>query len=95
MGDTGDLRVCVVIAAYNEAGMVGRVVAGAKQYLEDVLVVDDGSTDTTADEAKKAGADLLRHESNRGKGHAIRSGIDRVLSRDFTHVLLMDADMQP
>ncbi len=94
MGDSVDFKVCVVIAAYNEAGMVGRVVAGAKQYLEDVLVVDDGSTDTTADEAKKAGADLLRHASNRGKGHAIRSGIDRVLSRDFTHVLLMDADMQ-
>jgi len=94
MADSSTLRVCVVIAAYNEADTVGQVVAGAKRHVPDVLVVDDGSTDATADEATRAGARVLRHASNMGKGHAVRTGITQALLLDCTHVLLMDADMQ-
>ena len=94
MADSSAFKVCAVVAAYNEAETVGHVVAGAKRHVPDVLVVDDGSTDATADEAYRAGASVLRHASNQGKGYAIRTGITQALSLDCTHVLLMDADMQ-
>jgi glycosyltransferase involved in cell wall biosynthesis len=60
----------------------------------DVVVVDDGSSDDTAARASAAGAEVLRHEQNRGKGQAIRTGLGHVLARPFSHVLLMDGDLQ-
>jgi glycosyltransferase involved in cell wall biosynthesis len=88
------MSVCVVIAAYNEAATVAKVVAGAKRYVPGVFVVDDGSTDTTAQQAEGVGAVVLRHPQNQGKGRAVCTGLARVLALDYTHVLLMDADLQ-
>jgi glycosyltransferase involved in cell wall biosynthesis len=59
-----------------------------------VVVVDDGSTDGTGDRAREAGASVLRHDANAGKGLAVRTGLAHVLAADFTHVLLLDGDMQ-
>jgi glycosyltransferase involved in cell wall biosynthesis len=59
-----------------------------------VVVVDDGSTDDTAARARDAGAIVIRHEQNRGKGCAIRSGLEYALRQDRTHVLFLDADHQ-
>lgn len=86
--------VCVLIAAYNEEETVASVVRGAKRHVSDVVVVDDGSTDETAREAAQAGAVVLRHSHNRGKGSAVRTGLAHVLTLNYTHVLLMDGDMQ-
>src|SRR5262249_59639715 len=61
---------------------------------ERVVVVDDGSTDGTADRARAAGAEVIVHETNRGKGTAVRTGLARVFEGDYTHVLLLDGDMQ-
>jgi glycosyltransferase involved in cell wall biosynthesis len=88
------MTIGVVIAAFNEAPTIREVVAGARGYVSDVCVVDDGSTDQTASEAERGGALVLRHDRNHGKGQAVRTGLAWALERPFTHVLLMDGDRQ-
>ena len=88
------MRAAAVIPAFNEARSIAAVVDGVLRAVDRVIVVDDGSTDETAERARAAGADVIVHPANQGKGHAVRKGIARVLEGDFTHVLLLDADMQ-
>ena len=88
------MSVCALIAAFDEEESVGLVVAAVRRLVDHVVVVDDGSRDRTAAAAEAAGAEVLRHDGNRGKGAAIRSGLDRVLRGPWTHVLLLDADLQ-
>jgi glycosyltransferase involved in cell wall biosynthesis len=88
------MRAAAVIPAFNEAGSIAAVVEGVRPFVDRVIVVDDGSSDETAARARAAGVEVIAHETNRGKGHAVRSGLARVFDGDFTHVLLMDGDMQ-
>ncbi|MFN3244391.1 MAG: glycosyltransferase family 2 protein [Planctomycetota bacterium] len=86
----------LVIPAYCESGRVGDVVrAVRRQQLDlDVLVVDDGSPDGTAMEARAAGARVLRHPFNLGYGTALHSGYCAALRGGYQRVLQMDADGQ-
>jgi len=84
----------VVIPAYDCAGTVGAVVAGARRHADDVVVVSDGSHDATADAAREAGARVEELPVNRGKGVALARGIDLALERDPAFLVLMDADGQ-
>jgi putative flippase GtrA len=92
----GHLRVTVVVPAYGEAERVGTTVARLREALAplgddvEVLVVDDGSPDATAEEAVAAGARVLRLEANRGKGAAVRAG---VLAAQGRSVVFTDADL--
>jgi len=88
------VSVCAVIAAYNEAATVADVVRGTRPHVSSVVVVDDGSTDATGERAQAAGAIVLRHPHNRGKGVAVRTGIAHALQTSCSHVLLLDADLQ-
>jgi len=88
------VTICALIAAFNEEDTVAAVVNGVRPYAADVVVVDDGSTDRTADRAAQAGAVVLRHERNQGKGCAVRTGLARVLAGTASHVLFLDADLQ-
>jgi glycosyltransferase involved in cell wall biosynthesis len=88
------MRPAALIPAFNEAGSISRVVRGLQQTLSRVVVVDDGSTDRTAEQAREAGANVIELGTNRGKGYAIRAGLDYLLKEGFTHVLLLDGDMQ-
>lgn len=86
-------RILALIPAWNEAPRIGRVVEGARAYLP-VLVVDDGSTDGTAEVAEKAGATVVRHPQNRGKGAALKTGFAWALAHGYDAVLTLDADGQ-
>ena len=88
------IRAAAVIPAFNEGNSIAAVVIGVRPFVDRVIVVDDGSRDETAERARAAGADVIVHNANRGKGHAVRSGLARVFSEDLTHVLLLDGDMQ-
>ncbi len=84
----------VVVPAYREAGRIGAVVRDVLAYVPAVTVVDDGSPDATGAEAEAAGARVLRHPANRGKGAALRTGLRDALDRGMERVLVMDADGQ-
>jgi glycosyltransferase involved in cell wall biosynthesis len=86
--------VWVVIAAYNEARAIGRVLAGLAAWPYRVVVVDDGSTDATGHVAARGGAELLTHPVNLGQGAALQTGIHYALLRGATHVVTFDADGQ-
>jgi glycosyltransferase involved in cell wall biosynthesis len=78
------MRAAAVIPAFNEARSIADVVGGVRASVDRVIVVDDGSTDGTAERARAAGADVVVHDGNRGKGHAVRTGLARVLEGEFT-----------
>ena len=88
------MTVCALIPAFNEAATIAEVVTGVRPHVQAVVVVDDGSADETAARAEAAGARVIRHAENRGKGHAVRSGLAQILALDFSHVLLIDGDGQ-
>ena len=82
-----------LIPAYEEGPRVADVVRGAAAFLP-VLVVDDGSTDDTADQAESAGATVLRQRPNQGKGAALRAGFAWALAHGFDAVITLDGDGQ-
>jgi glycosyltransferase involved in cell wall biosynthesis len=88
------MRAAAIIPAFNETATIASVVSGVRHAVALVIVVDDGSTDGTAEQARAAGAEVIVHPGNLGKGHAVRSGLARVLHADFSHVLLLDGDRQ-
>jgi len=87
-------RPAALVPAYQAAGTIGGVVTGLLHFVPRVLVVDDGSTDSTSEAASAAGAEVLRLASNGGKGTAIRAGLARLLESDVTHVVFVDGDGQ-
>ena len=91
---TGVSYVVVGIPAYNEEHAIASTVLGAKQYVDDVIVVDDGSADQTAERARQAGATVLEHETNKGKGAAIKTLFSHVRELDCDALVLLDGDGQ-
>jgi glycosyltransferase involved in cell wall biosynthesis len=88
------VRVEALIPAYQAQATVGAVVRGALRHVAAVWVVDDGSSDSTSEAARAAGARVLRQPRNAGKGAAIRAGLSEILAGDATHVAFLDADGQ-
>jgi glycosyltransferase involved in cell wall biosynthesis len=88
------LKAAAIIPAYREEKHVGDIVRRTRQRIDHVLVVDDGSSDQTAQQARDAGAEVIVHSQNRGKGEAIKTGLRHWLDRQFTHVIVLDADGQ-
>lgn len=83
-----------LVPAFRCETWVGGVVKGLLRHVPEVLVVDDGSEDLTAEVAREAGARVLRREANGGKGRALREGLAVLLGEDFTHVAFVDGDGQ-
>jgi glycosyltransferase involved in cell wall biosynthesis len=87
-------QVWVVIPAFNEAQVIAGVVESVRRHFANVVVVDDASTDRTADAASAAGAYVLRHPINLGQGAALQTGFEHALAVGASHVVTFDADGQ-
>jgi len=89
-----DGPILALIPAYEEGPRIGAVVEGARRFVPAVVVVDDGSSDDTADRAEAAGATVIRQEPNAGKGAALRTGFRHALDAGTPAVVTLDADGQ-
>ena len=87
-------NICCLIPAYNEEKTVELVIEGCRRHAMDIVVVDDGSTDGTHEISKRAGAHVIRHARNLGKGMALRTGFSHALHNRYDAVLSIDADGQ-
>jgi len=88
------VRSLAVIPAYNESETIGTVIDGTNDYVEEVVVVDDGSEDATVQIAREHGATVLEHAFNTGVGGAVRTGYRYAIEEDFDFVVQVDADGQ-
>lgn len=88
------MRTLVAIPVYNEERTVQRVLAHVLQYIDDVVVIDDGSTDKTVAMLPKLPVDVIRHARNRGYGHALRDAFAWADIHGFDWIITMDCDEQ-
>ena len=87
-------KTLVAIPCYNEERTIGSVVLKAKQYVDEVVVIDDGSSDKTAMIAENAGATVVQHEKNKGYGAAIQSCFNYARENNFDVMTILDGDGQ-
>ena len=87
-------ETAVLIPALNCEATIGAVVSGVRKFIENVLVVSDGSTDATVAQATAAGARVVAHDHPRGKGAALLTGMRALAEQGVAHVLTMDGDGQ-
>ncbi|HHT19279.1 MAG: glycosyltransferase family 2 protein [Euryarchaeota archaeon] len=87
------MKIITIIPAYNEEKTIAKVVEAVKYY-SDVVVVDDGSTDQTSTLAANAGAYILNHSENMGKGAALKTGLNYAINCDYSKIVLLDGDGQ-
>ena len=83
-----------MIPCFNESAGIAGIVSGVRRHLPNVVVVDDGSTDGTAEHAARAGAEVVPLSGNTGKGVALRAGWQRARDRGFAWALTLDGDGQ-
>ncbi len=88
-----DISHCALVPCLDSEASVGAVVRALAEHLP-VIVVDDGSRDASAQVAEAAGATVVRHERNLGKGAALLTGLAAARDRGFTHIVSVDADGQ-
>jgi glycosyltransferase involved in cell wall biosynthesis len=90
------MKACGLIPAHNEEKTIQKVISYVKKIKLLPIVIDDGSTDNTAYLAKKSKAIVLRHDVNKGKGEAIKTGFDYILTKQpkIQYTVLIDADFQ-
>jgi len=90
------MKILVIIPAYNEARMLGKVLKSLMAYFskDDILVIDDGSRDNSSLIAEKYGVRLIRHKKNYGKGVALKDGIEFALREKYDAVITLDGDGQ-
>ncbi len=87
-------QISVILPAYNEEISIGSMVHLARLYVDKVIFVDDGSSDRTAEIARKAGAEVIVHEVNRGKGGALKTGFETAVILGADIIVTMDSDGQ-
>ncbi len=87
-------KVIAAIPAFNEEKYIGTIVLKTRQYVDEVIVVDDGSQDHTADVARLAGATVIRHKQNKGYGASIQTLLAEAKKKNPSILVLLDADSQ-
>jgi glycosyltransferase involved in cell wall biosynthesis len=89
-----NMRLLAIIPAYQAVSYLKGVIESTKDRVSDILVIDDGSTDGTSEIAKTCGAEVIRHDINRGKGAALKTGFAYAVEKDYEAVITLDADGQ-
>lgn len=87
-------KIFAIIPAYNEEKRISKVIKETKKYVDNIIIVDDGSKDKTKEMAKKAKAIVLRHLVNLGKGAALKTGCDYAVKNKADIMVVIDADAQ-
>lgn len=87
-------RILLGIPACNEARTIGSVLARARSYCSDIMVIDDGSTDGTTDILSACPVQVRRHPENRGYGSSVRNLLEQARRQEFDWLITMDADDQ-
>ncbi|MGB9980547.1 glycosyltransferase family 2 protein [Methanobacterium sp.] len=85
-------KITAILPAYNEEVSLGSIILNTKKYVDDVIVIDDGSTDNTVEIAQLAGAKVICHSSNKGKGAALKTGFKA--AKDSEIIVTIDSDGQ-
>jgi glycosyltransferase involved in cell wall biosynthesis len=88
------VQTAAVIPAYQDEKHIGDIVRRTRERLDHVVVIDDGSSDQTAQRAREAGAEVIVHDENRGKGEALKTGLGHWFDQEVTWVSLLDSDGQ-
>jgi len=90
------MRILAIIPAYNSENTIQQVIEGLKSNFQnrDILVVDDGSTDSTYEKASQMGIRIIKLDQNMGKGMALKSAFQIAIDSDYDAVITLDADMQ-
>ena len=88
------MKTCLLLPAYNESSTIGPIIKDAGLFIGRIMVIDDGSSDNTADVARAHGAIVLKHTRNRGKGRALRTGFEYALQDGYELIATMDGDGQ-
>lgn len=93
---SGHIRLCVIIPTYNNAGTIRQVVEDVSKYCDQILVVNDGSTDQTSAilSTLPPSVNVVAYDKNRGKGHALVTGFRQAMKMGYTHAITIDADGQ-
>lgn len=87
-------QICAIIPAFNAESSLGEVIDRTEEYVQRVIVVNDGSTDRTEQVARSRSIELISLPSNHGKGYALRLGFSYALSKGYRAILTLDADGQ-
>ena len=87
-------KIFAIIPAYNEEKRISKVIKETKKYVDNIVIVDDGSKDKTKEMAKKGKAIVLRHLINLGKGAALKTGCDYAVKNKADIIIVIDADAQ-
>ena len=88
------MEIVAILAAYNLEDSIGEIVERTKKFVDTVIVVTDGSKDDTNVKARETGAECPQHTYTRGKGFAVRKGIEFSKQFEPKYIILMDADGQ-
>jgi glycosyltransferase involved in cell wall biosynthesis len=88
------MKCCVIIPGYNEEKHIQNVIKDVQKITNNIIVVDDGSSDNTAQLAQELGVIVLQHSVNLGKGAALKTGCDYAYKKGAQNIIVLDADGQ-
>lgn len=90
-----DLKTVIIIPTYNNNGTIAQVISDVKEYADDIMVVNDGSTDNTLEILQNTDGIMIEtYEKNMGKGHALKTGLAKAYELGFRYAITIDADGQ-